>query len=131
MDNEMDKETKKEEKQETEEKSEEEELERTLQRAKNTIQNLEDRIKHMDRINRELSTKLETMESRRLIKRAAVFLGGFLIFIGAVAITGGMFLSLVEGSFLFFDTEQGRRVLSYIFLFLGGLLVTSGFLHEV
>lgn len=125
------KETEKEEREEAKkEETPEEELERKIQLAKNTIKNLQDRIRHIDRINRDLSTKLETLESRRRFKRFAVFWGGILLLLGAIIITGGFFLTLAKEELSFVYTEF-PRFFSYLLIILGGALVTSGFLHQV
>ncbi|NIQ05356.1 MAG: hypothetical protein GWO20_06400 [Candidatus Korarchaeota archaeon] len=118
------------EKEEKKEEEPEEALARKIELAKNTIKNLQDRIRHIDRINRELSTKLETLESRRRFKNFAVFFGGILLLLGAITVTGGFFLTLAREELAFVYAEF-PRFFSYLLILLGGTLVTSGFLHQV
>lgn len=123
------------EKEDTEKQKEEQEkvtkeIDRKLDTAQKTMSNLEDRIKHMDRINREVSTKLETLESRSRMKKAAIFLGGFLIFVGAVTLTGGVFLAIAKEE-LSFVYQAFPQFFSSLMVFLGAILLTSGFLHQV
>jgi chromosome segregation ATPase len=104
-------------------------LEEKIKEARGAIADLEEQIKYFDRIERDLSTKLEILESRRVASKAGALLGGLLIFVGGIIITGGLLLTLAPFAFPFvysaFDT-----FFNFLLIFLGSLMVASGFLHQ-
>lgn len=115
----------------TEEVTEEEKknLDKKIKEAKAAINDLDDRIKFFDRIERDLSTKLEILESRRLAKKGGAFLGGILILIGGMIMIGGILLSLARQEFPFVYSNFDA-FFNILLIFLGGLMVGSGFLHQ-
>jgi chromosome segregation ATPase len=90
---------------------------------------LEDRIKQFDRIDRELSTKLEILESRRLVKSIRVWFGGFMIFIGGMVITAGLLLTLSTEEFPFLYS-MFDDFFNPMLVFMGIVMVLSGFLQQ-
>jgi seryl-tRNA synthetase len=110
-------------------RKEERALDEKRAQAEAAARDLREQIKHFDRIDRELSTKLEVMQSRRLAKRAAVYFGGVLIFIGGVLATAGLLLTLARHEFPFlysmFDV-----FFNILLILVGALMVISGFLHQ-
>jgi seryl-tRNA synthetase len=110
-------------------RKEERALDEKRAQAEAAARDLREQIKHFDRIDRELSTKLEVMQSRRLAKRAAVYFGGVLIFIGGVLATAGLLLTLAGHEFPFlysmFDV-----FFNILLILVGALMVISGFLHQ-
>lgn len=110
-------------------RKEERALDEKREQAEAAARDLREQIKHFDRIDRELSTKLEVMQSRRLAKRVAVYFGGVLIFVGGVLATAGLLLTLGGGAFPFlysmFDV-----FFNFLLILVGALMVVSGFLHE-
>ncbi|MHA1483923.1 MAG: hypothetical protein ACTSPR_01235 [Candidatus Thorarchaeota archaeon] len=101
-----------------------------LEAARAAVRSLEESIKHFDRIHRELSLKLETFESRAFIARVGAFVGGFLILVGAMTLTGGMFLALAGGEIPLIS-PAAYEFFNYVLVFLGVILIVSGFLHQV
>lgn len=110
-------------------RKEERALDEKREQAEAAARDLREQIKHFDRLDRELSTKLEVMQSRRLAKRVAVYFGGVLIFIGGVLATAGLLLTLAGTEFPFlysmFDV-----FFNILLILVGALMVISGFLHQ-
>lgn len=105
------------------------EFEQRIQTARATIEDLDMRIKHFDRLEKEISVKIETLVSRQRIKTLAVFLGGFMIFIGAMTLTGALLLALSPSDFPFVYSAFDE-FFNYLLMLLGGTLIVSGFLHQ-
>jgi len=109
--------------------NEETALDEKREQAEAAARDLREQIKHFDRIDRELSTKLEVMQSRRLAKRVAVYFGGVLIFIGGMLVTSGLLLTLAGHEFpslySMFDV-----FFNILLILVGALMVISGFLHQ-
>jgi len=106
------------------------ELESKIQLARATIDDLDVTIKHFDRLEKEISVKIETLVSRRKIKALAAFVGGFMIFVGATTLTGALLLALAPGD-LPFLYSMFDEFFNYLLMLLGGILIVSGFLHQV
>ncbi|RDE16286.1 MAG: hypothetical protein C4K47_01860 [Candidatus Thorarchaeota archaeon] len=106
------------------------ELEGKIEQARTAEKSLNEAIKHFDRVDRELSMKLETLEARRFVRRVGAFFGGLLILMGAVLTTGGV-LMLAGGPELNFLYSAFDTFFDYLMIFVGIALVASGFLHQV
>jgi hypothetical protein len=105
------------------------EIAEKIQTARATIEELDVRIKHFDRLEKEISVKIETLVTRQRIKTLAVFLGGFMIFMGAMTLTGALLLALSPSDFPFVYSAFDE-FFNYLLMLLGGTLIISGFLHQ-
>lgn len=105
-------------------------LENRIQLARATIGDLDVAIKHFDRLEKEISVKIETLVSRRRIKALAAFIGGFMIFVGATTLTAALLLALAPSE-LPFLYSMFDVFFNYLLMMLGGILIVSGFLHQV
>lgn len=106
------------------------EFNQKIQTARATIDDLDLRIKHFDRLEKDISVKIELLVSRQRIKGLAVFLGGLMILIGATTFTGATLLALAPTGFPFVYSAFDE-FFNYLLMLLGGILVLSGFLHQV
>jgi len=104
-------------------------IDQKCEKAASMQKTLEDRIKQFDRIDRELSTKLEILESRRRVKAIRVYFGGFMIFIGGMVITAGLLLTLSTEEFPFLYS-MFDEFFNPMLVFMGIVMVLSGFLQQ-
>ncbi|MGV9170559.1 MAG: hypothetical protein ACOC38_11545 [Promethearchaeia archaeon] len=117
---------------EAEPKTEEEKislLQKKIEKATNMDRTLEERIKQFDRIDMDVSTKLEILESRRKVEALRVYFGGFMIFIGGMIITAGLLLTLSPGEFPYVYS-MFDEFFNPMLIFVGIIMVLSGFFQQ-
>jgi len=106
------------------------ELSERVKAAKELLKLLEKERDAMDELIKRANTVLDKLRSMTLLRRFSAFFGGFLIFIGSMAITSGAFI-LFLGIMRPLVPPDLEEVLGIISIALGVLLVLSGFIHQV
>ena len=106
------------------------ELSERVKAAKELLKLLEKERDAMDELIKRANTVLDKLRSMTLLRRFSAFFGGFLIFIGSMAITSGAFM-LFLGIMRPLVPPDLEEVLGIISIALGVLLVLSGFIHQV
>jgi len=106
------------------------ELDERMRAAKELLKLLEKERDAMDDLIKRASTVLDKLRSMTLLRRFSAFFGGFLIFIGSMAITSGAFMLLI-GIMRPLVPPDVEEIMGIISMALGVLLVLSGFIHQV
>jgi len=113
-----------------EEAAEAPELEERIKAAKELLKLLEKEREAMDELIKRANSVLDRLRSVSALRRFSAFFGGFLIFIGAVVITSGAFV-LLTGAMSGALPPELEEFVGIASIFLGALLVLSGFIHQV
>ena len=106
------------------------ELNEKVKAAKELLKLLEKERDAMDDLIKRASTILDKLRSMTLLRRFSAFFGGFLIFIGSMAITSGAFMIFI-GIMRPLVPPDIEEIMGIIAISLGVLLVLSGFIHQV
>lgn len=97
---------------------------------KELLKRLEETRDEVDELLARASSTLEKLRAISLWRRLAAVFGGILIFIGAMAITTGLF-ALFLGILSGIMAPEVAEVVGVVAIGLGALLVLSGFAHQL
>lgn len=101
-----------------------------LRSAEELVRRLERLREEIDDLLTDASAVLDRLRAIRLWRRVAAAFGGILIFIGAVAITTGIFVAFL-GILSGLVPPDLELIFGLVAVALGTLLVFSGFAHQV
>ena len=101
-----------------------------LRSAEELVRRLERLREEIDDLLIDASAALDRLRAIRLWRRVAAAFGGILIFIGAVAITTGIFVAFL-GILSGLVPPDLELIFGLVAVALGALLVFSGFAHQV
>ncbi|HDI01265.1 MAG TPA: hypothetical protein ENF78_02430 [Candidatus Bathyarchaeota archaeon] len=105
-------------------------VEEGMRAAEELAKRLERLMGEIDDLLTDASATLDRLKAVRLWRRAAAAFGGILIFIGAVAITTGIFVAFL-GVLSGLVPPDLELIFGLVAVALGTLLVLSGFAHQV
>lgn len=105
-------------------------VEEGMRAAEELAKRLEKLMGEIDDLLTDASATLDRLKAVRLWRRAAAAFGGILIFIGAVAITTGIFVAFL-GVLSGLVPPDLELIFGLVAVALGTLLVLSGFAHQV
>ncbi|RLI10847.1 hypothetical protein DRO33_05140 [Candidatus Bathyarchaeota archaeon] len=106
------------------------ELEETVKTATELLKLLRREKEEVDELITRASSALDKLRAISLWRRLSAAFGGVLIFIGAMAITSGLFtvfLGILSG----LVAPEVESILGLASIALGALLVLSGFAHQL
>ncbi|RLI09238.1 hypothetical protein DRO32_01025 [Candidatus Bathyarchaeota archaeon] len=101
-----------------------------IREARELLKRLEKTREEVDELIIRASSVLDKLRAMSIWRRAAAAFGGFLIFIGAMAITTGLF-TVFLGIFSDLMAPEVAELLGVVGIGLGALLVLSGFAHQL
>lgn|GEM_PF-3597909 len=102
----------------------------SVRAAEELVKHLEELREEIDDLLTDANVALDRLRAIRLWRRAAAAFGGILIFIGAVAITTGIFVAFL-GVLSGLVPPDLEPIFGLVAVALGTLLVLSGFAHQV